>query len=176
MGQRSDYNTLVSMAIGHRLTKEQAKLVDHYRTHEGVPWKEAVKRLQRCEIAEAQDVGDSEDHVEPSEPSDYDDIEPTLNAVIHQLTVGEASDGDARDIAWCAEQLRGLLPHVAEVDERARQIVARHLRYLARNIRINAGRSFNNQSSVTDAVASFIEQHATSMEIGAFSFPAESGL
>lgn len=33
----------------------------------------------------------------------------TLTAVLHQLQAGEASDGDARDIAWCATQIERLL-------------------------------------------------------------------
>ena len=32
-----------------------------------------------------------------------------LEAVLHQLEVGEASDGDISDIRWCADQLKAIL-------------------------------------------------------------------
>lgn len=33
----------------------------------------------------------------------------TLTAIVHQLSSGEASEGDARDIAWCAAQARAVI-------------------------------------------------------------------
>jgi hypothetical protein len=35
-----------------------------------------------------------------------------ISAVLHQLEHGEASDGDLRDIAWCAKQLRRALDEI----------------------------------------------------------------
>lgn len=34
------------------------------------------------------------------------DMQKRLEAVLHQLEHGEASEGDLRDIAWCARNLR----------------------------------------------------------------------
>lgn len=38
-----------------------------------------------------------------------DEQEAVISAVHHQLAHGEASEGDLKDIRWCAEQLRELL-------------------------------------------------------------------
>ena len=41
--------------------------------------------------------------VQPSHAAQAQDLASALEAIEHQLTVGEASEGDLRDIAWCAK-------------------------------------------------------------------------
>lgn len=42
-------------------------------------------------------------------------LERRLEAVLHQLEHGEASDGDERDLVWCARELRALLYELPEL-------------------------------------------------------------
>lgn len=67
----------------------------------------------------------------------HDPLRATVESVLHQLEHGEASDGDLRDIAWCARTLRDalqenpkthprqVLRYVYGTDEQDRQEVER---------------------------------------------------
>ena len=43
-------------------------------------------------------------------------LRQTVKAVLHQLTVGEAADGDQRDLNWCVKQLSVALEASADED------------------------------------------------------------
>jgi hypothetical protein len=79
--RRSDYNTHAALQLGRQLTVEERKLLDHYRLHEGVTWKEAAKRLQRRELALAQDAGEEDNFLdndgEPDFSRSVDPVDPT---------------------------------------------------------------------------------------------------
>lgn len=40
----------------------------------------------------------------------YEALVTRSQAVVHQIEAGEASEGDVRDLAWCAAQLREVVP------------------------------------------------------------------